>query len=71
MADIYQGKIGTISPAVGNYYIQTYYNIDRGITGIGASGVTGANTLTLIEAEQGLTGIQASNFTNLKSNHSL
>jgi hypothetical protein len=69
VADIYQGKIGTISPAVKNYEIQTYINVDRGITG--ASGVTGANTLVAWKHEQGVTGIQAGNFTNLKSDHNL
>lgn len=69
MADLYQGKIGTISPAIGNYDIQTHVNIDRGITGVGASGVTGAGTLNSWKYEQGVTGVEIGNFKNLKSDH--
>jgi len=69
MADLYQGKIGTISPAIKNYEIQTYISIDRGITGVGDSGVTGTGTLVTWKHEQGLTGIESGNFTNLKSDH--
>jgi len=71
VADLYQGKIGTISPAIGNYDIQTYINIDRGSTGVGAYGVTGANTLEPWKYEQGVTGVQSGNFKNLKSDHTL
>lgn len=63
--DIYQGKIGTISPAVGNYDINVYINIDRNITG--ASGVTGMNTLEPWKYDTGVTGITyGDNFRNIK-----
>lgn len=58
--DIYQGKIGTISPAFGNYDLQTYLNIDKGavgLTGIGATGIQGTGSLTLTNWAQGITGI--------------
>jgi hypothetical protein len=69
MADIYQGKINTISPAIGSYNIQTYISIDRGITGAGDMGVTGNYTLEPLVFEQGLTGVNGSSFNNLKSGH--
>jgi len=71
VADIYQGKIGTISPAIGNYEVQTYISIDRGITGVGDSGVTGTGTLISWNHEQGITGVESGNFTNLKNKNSL
>lgn len=60
--DIYQGKIGTVSPAIGNYDIQTYIDIDRGVTG--ASGVTGNNTSIPWNWDQGITGVVEGRFTN-------
>ena len=72
--DTYQGKIGTISPAVGNYDILTHIDIDKvgvGATGIpgatgSVTGVVGEGTLLPLNWEQGITGIQAENFTNAK-----
>jgi len=63
--DIFQGNIGTISPAIGNYNIQTFINIDKepGVTGFG--GVTGTGTLIPVKWEQGVTGINPDDFTNL------
>ena len=63
--DIYQGKIGTVSPAIGTYYINTYINIDRGMTG--AAGVTGNMTLEPWKHDAGITGIEyGENFRNIK-----
>lgn len=70
--DTYQGKIGTVSPAVGNYDITTYINIDKeptgenGVTGIGPTGLQGSGTLISTKWDQGVTGIQGSYFTNAK-----
>jgi len=63
--DTYQGKMKTISPAIGPYDINTYINLD--IDPPNASGVTGSDTLQPVKWEQGYTGINGSNFTN--SNH--
>ena len=63
--DTYQGRMGTISPAFGSYNIDTYINIDRGVTG--ASGVTGAETLTAWKFDQSVTGIDGTNLNNLKN----
>lgn len=63
--DTYQGRISTVSPAIGTYYIDTYINIDRGATG--ASGVTGAETLTAWKWDQAVTGIEGTNFNNIKN----
>lgn len=63
--DTYQGRINTISPAIGSYSIDTYINIDRGATG--ASGVTGTETLTALKYDQGVTGINGANFNNIKN----
>ena len=66
MKDIYQGKIGTISPAFGNYDLQVYINIDKetaGATGMG--GVTGTGTLLPVDWDVGVTGINQTN-TNIK-----
>ena len=62
--DTFQGRMNTVSPAFGSYSIDTYINIDRGVTG--ASGVTGAETLTAWKWDQSVTGIQGPN-NNLKN----
>ena len=62
--DTFQGVMRTVSPAIGPYTIETYINIDRGVTGM--SGVTGSNTLEPWKYTQGVTGISAANFTNMK-----
>lgn len=61
----YIGKKNTISPAIGPYDIQTFYNIDAydSVTGIG---VTGSDTLSITFFDVGVTGINDNNFTNLK-----
>lgn len=72
--DVYQGSIGSISPAIGPYTLEVFCNIDRppmamtgivGVTGV-SYGVTGTGTLVPVQWDVGLTGIQASNFTNLR-----
>lgn len=60
--DIYQGKINTISPAIGNYDYQVFINVDRGVTG--ASGVTGAETAVPWKWDHGITGVDGTRFTN-------
>ena len=72
--DTYQGRIRTVSPAVGTYYIDSYINIDKegvGATGIpgatgSVTGILGTGTLIPVDWAQGVTGIQGSNFTNAK-----
>ena len=61
--DIYQGTIGSVSPAIGSYQINTFINIDRGITG--ASGVTGTMTLEQWKSDTGVTGINSGSFRNI------
>ena len=64
--DIYQGTIGTISPAMGNYDLQVYINVDKvgaGVTGIGE---TGTGTLEPVRWDVGVTGIHGENFTNAR-----
>ena len=60
--DTFQGKIRTVSPALGNYEIETYINLDRGATG--ASGVTGNETLQPWKWDQGVTGLPNVDFKN-------
>jgi hypothetical protein len=76
--DIYQGSIGTVSPAFGNYTLQTYINIDKmgaGVTGIvgplAGQGVTGTGTLTAVSWDAGVTGIVGSQATNSKHGYFL
>lgn len=73
MADIYQGRIGTISPAFGQYFYSVEMNIDIGITGVAqgaptganaANGVTGADTNLCYKTIIGITGIQGSDQRN-------
>lgn len=63
--DTYQGSIGTISPAMGNYDIQIFLNIDKDPGSTGHSGVTGTGTLNLVGWEQGVTGMNPADFKNL------
>ena len=60
--DTYQGRMGTVSPALGNYNIDTYINLDMGATG--ASGVTGNETLVPWKWDQGVTGLPGVDFNN-------
>jgi len=62
--DVYQGKMRTISPAMGPYDINVYMNIDKIIPETG--GITGVGTLQPVKWDMGVTGINAENFTNLK-----
>jgi hypothetical protein len=70
--DIYQGRIGTISPAMGNYDIEVYLNIDKSSastptgTATGIWGQTGCGTLEPTYWAMGVTGINSANFTNAK-----
>lgn len=65
--DIYQGSLNLISPAIGNYNLQTYLEIDKNTAGeTGGTGVTGTGTLTLVDWAMGVTGLQESRFTNAK-----
>jgi hypothetical protein len=64
--DIYQGSIGTISPAMGNYDLQVYVNVDKKGAGVPGMGETGTGTLEPVKWDIGVTGIQFSNFTNFK-----
>jgi hypothetical protein len=64
--DIYQGRIGTISPAMGNYDMEVFVNIDRGLGVTGLEGVTGTGTLQPVKWDVGYTGIVGTNFTNTK-----
>lgn len=71
--DVYQGSIGTVSPAFGNYTLQTYVNIDKpasGVTGpmgsLAGMGVTGSGSLTAVSWDMGVTGIVGSQSTNAK-----
>lgn len=72
MHDTYQGRIGTISPAIGPYYITTHIDIDRygvtgpSFTGIGPTGPYTDGTLQPIKWDMTYTGIQGENFTNQK-----
>lgn len=69
MADTFQGRVWTVSPAMGAYAIDTYINIDKdasGYTGIAPTGVVGAGTLEPWQYVQGVTGIIGANFTNTK-----
>ena len=64
--DIYQGRIGTVSPAMGNYDLTTYINIDKVTAGTTGYGVTGTGTLEPVLWDVGVTGINGNNFTNAK-----
>lgn len=67
MPDTYQGKIGTISPAIGNYDINVFMNIDRyGETGPGETGPMADGTLIPTRYDFAYTGINGENFTNQK-----
>jgi len=65
--DIYQGRIGTISPAFGNYEIEVFMNIDRGLGVTGIIGATGTGTLEPVRWDTGYTGINQANSTNTKN----
>jgi hypothetical protein len=60
--DIYQGKMRTISPAIGPYDINVYMNIDKVTPANG--GITGMGTLEPVNWDIGVTGIDGTNFTN-------
>ena len=65
--DTYQGKMRTISPAIGPYDIAVFMDIDKSmpITGVGDNtGVTGTGSLQPIKWDMGVTGIDGNNFTN-------
>lgn len=62
---IYQGKMSTISPAIGPYDINVYMNIDKVLPASG--GITGMGTLVPVKWDMGVTGIDGANFTN--TNH--
>ena len=64
--DIFQGSISTISPAMGNYDLQVYVNIDKKTAGVTGMGETGTGTLEPVKWDVGVTGIQGSMFTNAK-----
>ena len=61
--NVYQGKMKTISPAVGPYDINVYMNIDKVLPESG--GITGMGTLEPVKWDIGVTGINGNNFTNL------
>lgn len=61
--DIYQGKMKTISPAIGPYDINVYINIDKVLPASG--GITGMGTLQPVKWDMGVTGIDADNFKNI------
>jgi hypothetical protein len=63
--DIYQGKMTTISPAIGPYDINVYINIDKVLPTEATGGITGMGTLEPIKWDMGVTGIDGANFTNL------
>lgn len=60
--DTFQGSIGTVSPAFGQYKQIIGWDLDIGITGV--SGVTGAQTNLMHNFHSGITGIQGSNHTH-------
>jgi hypothetical protein len=62
--DVYQGKMMTISPAIGPYEINVFYNIDKVTPETG--GITGMGTLEPVMWDMGYTGINDANFTNSK-----
>jgi len=62
--DVYQGKMKTISPAIGPYEILLYMDIDKISTETG--GVTGMGTLEPVNWGMEYTGINQNNFTNAK-----
>ena len=64
--DIFQGNIGTISPAMGNYDLQVYINIDKETAGVTGIGETGTGSLQPVKWDIGVTGIVGANFTNTK-----
>jgi hypothetical protein len=61
--DVYQGKMKTISPAVGPYNINVHLDIDKVLPESG--GITGMGTLEPVKWEMGVTGIDGTNFKNL------
>lgn len=62
--DVYQGKMRTISPAIGPYDINVYMNIDKVLPIVATGGITGTGTLEPVKWDIGVTGIDGSNFTN-------
>lgn len=64
--DTYQGKIGSVSPAMGNYDIDVWMNIDKRPESTVSGGVTGAGTLEPVRWGMSYTGIVGTNFTNAK-----
>lgn len=62
--DVYQGKMSTISPAMGPYDINIFINIDKVLPASG--GITGMGTLEPVKWDMGVTGIDSANFTNSK-----
>jgi len=74
MADIFQGNMKSISPAIGPYTINTYINIDKGVAGLTGPAPTGMvlgdGTLEPYKWMQGVTGIDGANFnTNTGTNY--
>lgn len=61
--DTYQGKMRSISPAIGPYDLNVYINIDK-IVPTYTGGVTGVGTLVPIMWDIGVTGINEENFKN-------
>jgi hypothetical protein len=67
--DTYQGRMKTISPAIGPYDITVFIDIDKNmpITGVGDNtGVTGTGSLEPIKWDMGVTGINPDNFKNAR-----
>lgn len=64
--DIYQGKMRTISPAIGPYDINIFINIDKVLPSEATGGITGMGTLEPVKWDMGITGIDGDNFTNSK-----
>lgn len=60
--DVYQGKMKTISPAIGPFDINVFMNIDKITPETG--GITGMGHIVPVNWDMGVTGIDAANFTN-------
>lgn len=60
--DTFQGKMNTISPAIGPYDIDIFMDIDKLSTETG--GITGMGTLEPVNWYMGVTGMSESNFKN-------
>lgn len=70
--DVFQGKIGTVSPAFGNYDLLMYLDIDKETAGETGVGVTGTGSLALVDWAQGITGaygVTGMNVTNTNIKH--